>query len=75
MRTKWDVLQERLQKAKELVEEYEATFRYLEATPFTVNGTGECSQCHEVLKTEKDFAQHFLVPDERFLNLGNCPNQ
>jgi hypothetical protein len=74
MRTKWDILQERLEEAKLVVQRLEDEIKYLENTPFVVNGTGECSGCREVLATEKDFAKHFLIPDERFLNLGNCPN-
>jgi hypothetical protein len=34
-----------------------------------------CSGCGKVLETEKDFAEHYLVPDERFLNLGYCPDK
>jgi len=32
-------------------------------------------RCREVLRTEGDFARHFVVPDERYLNLGNCPTK
>lgn len=45
----------------------------LAATPFTANGTGVCSKCGTALATEADFAQHFVVPDVRYLNLGQCP--
>jgi hypothetical protein len=31
-----------------------------------------CS-CGKLLQTEWDFADHFIVPNERYLNLGNCP--
>lgn len=32
-----------------------------------------CDGCGTVLPTEWDFASHFLIPDERYLNLGGCP--
>jgi hypothetical protein len=32
-----------------------------------------CSGCGTLLPTEADFAQHFTIKDERFLNLGECP--
>lgn len=32
-----------------------------------------CSGCGEYLATELEFAAHFLVSDERYLNLGDCP--
>lgn len=32
-----------------------------------------CSRCGTHLETEADFAQHFAVPDLRYINLGNCP--
>ena len=41
----------------------------LDRTPFG----GSCASCGEILVTEGDFARHFLIPDERYLNLGECP--
>lgn len=35
----------------------------------------KCVRCGEILHTEGDFARHFVVPDERYLNLGNCPTK
>lgn len=37
-------------------------------------GPGKC-ECGHPLPTEAEFAKHFVVPDLRFLNLGNCPNR
>ncbi len=32
-----------------------------------------CSACDLLLETEGDFARHFVIPDARYLNLGQCP--
>jgi hypothetical protein len=34
-----------------------------------------CSGCGTTLATEWDFASHFVIPDEQFLNLGGCPTR
>ncbi len=34
-----------------------------------------CSYCRELLVTEGDFARHFVLPNERHLNLGECPKR
>lgn len=34
-----------------------------------------CAGCDEFLATEGDFARHFIIPDHRYKNLGNCPNR
>lgn len=34
-----------------------------------------CSGCGVYLTTEEDFARHYVIPNERFLNLGECPNK
>jgi hypothetical protein len=75
MRTKWDILQERADKLRSDLAAIEANMAWMTEVPFTANGAGKCSACGEELKTEADFAKHFLVPDERFLNLGECPNK
>lgn len=36
---------------------------------------GACAGCGAILATEGDFARHFLIPDERYLNLGLCPKR
>lgn len=82
MRTKWDVLQERLAEAKNAVEKLEGELRYLRDTPFLqwqLDGTsmepGRCSGCQAEIGTEEKFARHFVISDERYLNLGHCPNR
>jgi hypothetical protein len=67
MRTKWDVLEERLRTLRKLEREMAG----MERTEFG----RPCAGCGEVLATEADFARHFLIPDERYLNLGRCPNE
>lgn len=68
-RTKWDVLTARAAELRSAAEKAERRLRGLEATPCGLN----CGGCGEYLATEKDFAAHFTIPDERYLNLGNCP--
>jgi hypothetical protein len=34
-----------------------------------------CPACHAPLPTEADFARHFVIPDLRYWNLGNCPHE
>lgn len=31
-----------------------------------------CAGCHTILANERDFAQHFVITDRRYLNLGEC---
>lgn len=52
----------------------------LAATPFEqYNGDlsgfepGRCSSCGAEIGTEALFAQHFIIPDARYLGLGYCP--
>lgn len=33
----------------------------------------ECVGCGIALKSEGDFARHFIVDDVRYVNLGHCP--
>lgn len=33
-----------------------------------------CGGCGAVHATEWDFASHYTIPDERYLNLGSCPH-
>jgi len=75
-RTKWEILEDRMLNAGEAVG-YSAwrELRALERTPFTANGTGQCSTCGALLSTEADFAKHYLIDDERYLNLGMCPTR
>jgi hypothetical protein len=70
-RSKWDVLLERHQKAYNEEQRLARELGCLENT--TCNLT--CSDCGKVHETEAEFAQHYLIPDERYLNLGYCPNK
>ena len=64
MRTKWEILQECRENAHKALDEMCG----LEQTPCELN----CSSCGKYLATQADFADHFLIPDERYWNLGNC---
>jgi hypothetical protein len=70
-RTKWEILEARMTKAQKAWEKASQEIIGLERTPFG----GSCGSCGAVLDTEADFAKHYLVDDERYLNLGNCPTR
>ena len=59
--TKWDLITA-------------AERRALDATPFS-DGTQGCSGCHTPPPTAGDVARHYLVPDLRDKNLGECPTK
>lgn len=69
MRTKIEILEAR---AENLRREYVKAVSYIEGLKDTPFGH-RCGGCTTMLETEYDFANHFLIPDERFLNLGDCP--
>ena len=48
--------------------------RALDATPFS-DGTQGRSVCHTPPPTAGDVARHYLVPDLRDKNLGECPTK
>jgi hypothetical protein len=70
-RTKWDILVERRDQLRLDLERLERELKGLSNTNCGLNCSG-CGQHHE---TEADFAKHYLIPDERYLNLGYCPNK
>lgn len=70
-RTKWDILTERLSTMEDKAAKLRRELEALQRTTFGL----PCSGCLEILETEADFARHYLVRDERYLNLGWCPNQ
>lgn len=70
MRTKAEILEERLLELKDAAERAENYLNGLRATPCGLT----CSGCGSYLETEYDFAAHFLISDERYLNLGECPH-
>lgn len=69
-RTKMDVLRER---AEFLEAEAAKARAYIDGLAMTNCGL-TCSGCGTLLRTEADFASHFIVRDENYLNLGGCPN-
>jgi hypothetical protein len=70
-RTKMDILGER---AAFLVREAKALADYIEGLHNTPCGL-TCDGCGTLLVTEGDFAAHFVIRDENYLNLGNCPER
>jgi hypothetical protein len=70
MRTKWEILTARLVRAEREVAELRDAMAGLERTPCGL----KCSGCATPLTTEADFARHFLIPEERLLNVGVCPH-
>jgi hypothetical protein len=69
MRTKADIL---LAKQATLAAELERVTREIEGMKGTDSNL-VCSGCGDRLETEWDFASHFVIPDERYVNLGGCP--
>lgn len=50
----------------------------LDRTPIPARPNREamrCVRCRVELPTEGAFARHFVIPDARYLNLGNCPTK
>ena len=68
-RTKYEILTARAAELREEALRIENTLAGMEM----LCGLS-CGGCGTVLETEADFAKHFIVTDERFLNLGECPN-
>lgn len=68
-RTKMQILEERLAEKQRAADELERQIQGLHRTPCQL----KCAKCGKYLKTEADFAAHFIVTDERYLNLGECP--
>ena len=71
MRTKTEILQERLEEAYQTYLEAQGDLNHLKYTACGLR----CASCREYFLTELDFANHYLVPNERYLNLGNCKNR
>lgn len=68
-RTKWQILNERRTRLAEELAKLDATIDGLART----NCGLKCSGCGQWLASEREFAEHFVIPDERYLNLGDCP--
>ena len=77
MQTKMSILQKQLgdlhDAAVEAQRAYADAVAHIEGLEATFCGL-RCSGCDTLLKTEADFARHFEIPDSRYLNLGECPN-
>lgn len=69
-RTKWEILNARLESARAEVERLESEMRGMENTP----DNAKCTGCGEQFTTNADFARHFKIPNETYLNTGYCPN-
>jgi hypothetical protein len=69
-RTKWEILSARVEKARKELEDLESYMRGMENTPDNT----KCSFCAEQFRTNADFAKHFVIPNETYLNLGECPH-
>jgi hypothetical protein len=69
MATKWSILTDRRDA---LQAELDQANHRLEALANTSCGL-TCDSCGHYMATEKDFAEHFTIPDSRYLNLGSCP--
>lgn len=69
MRTKAEIL---TAKRDAIAAELHRANREIDGLQHTDSGLN-CGGCGKHLATEWDFASHFLIPDERFLNLGGCP--
>jgi hypothetical protein len=71
MRTKAEILTAKLAA---ISAELERVTREIDGLKGTDCGL-TCSGCGERLETEWDFASHFVIPDERYVNLGGCPTR
>lgn len=74
-RSKWEILIDRLAQLDQQAADLRAELEWMLTTPIKVHDEPGifCSGCRYHLDTEGDFAKHYLVDDERFLNLGRCP--
>ncbi len=68
MRTKFEILQARHAELRAAANAVQNEIYGLDRTPCNL-----MCDCGEQFTSEGDFAQHFIIPDERFLNLGECP--
>lgn len=89
MRTKWEILQAQAREMGIRYAEFCCDLTNMRHAPLCdKHGTPhkhvdleegqcgtKCAGCGELLVFEKDFAAHFVVPDERYLNIGDCPKK
>jgi hypothetical protein len=67
--TKWSVLTGRLAALREQAGKIESELEWMRRTAFG----SPCSGCGQMLDTEADFAQHFVISSAAYLNIGACP--
>ena len=78
MRSKWEILTARVEDLERQAQSMRAVMRGMDETPCVKGADDEhihCGTCGVRFESEGDFARHYVVPDERFLNLGNCPSR
>lgn len=66
--TKWSILVTRRDELQRQLDAANAYLEGMEKTPCNLTCV-----CGTYLATEADFAKHYTIPDERYLNLGDCP--
>jgi hypothetical protein len=71
-RTKVQVIERRMQAAYDTYKGLEASISSLKQMKPPVT---ECFTCGSPFTSAFDFDAHYLVDDERYLNLGNCPTR
>lgn len=79
MRTKWEILVAKRLELAEQIGQISRELEWMEKTPCQKTDWDgnkvflSCGNCGAEHKTEADFARHYVIPDERLLNLGECP--
>lgn len=68
-RTKWQVLVAKREALQTQIDELDRRMNSLAGQSCMLR----CNKCDKLHETEADFARHYLIPDERYLNLGYCP--
>ena len=69
MRTKYEIMEAKIAFLEAEAAKVRRELEGLNDTPFG----HKCGGCGLFLETEGQFAAHFDIPDERYLNLGGCP--
>lgn len=69
MRTKAEILLAKVEMLRDELGKATAEIDGLKGTTCNLR----CDGCGKIVHTEWEFAQHFQIPDERYLNLGGCP--
>lgn len=76
MLTEIGKLEAELSRARKELERLERDRKHaLSDTLVSVVEPARCSGCGEDVSTERLFSLHYVIPDPRFYNLGNCPNK